>query len=551
MGVHVVEWVDDSFYVCPNTDDPSHDPMLCGGREGCNFCAETFQKAESIEIKIDQLFKDLGFLTNDKDTAPAQQGEFIGINFDTRRSVFHLTAEKASSLSQEASALLAHSQPTPREVSKFRGKLHWFSPCLEGVSLLTREMNAYVGGPDEEGWDTVKHMSQTLREELTFWATHIVTMAEVARPMVSTPTPLLLQRFMAGLPSVDYVLSHDASTLGYGAILQAHPARAEQPQQISSRWNAAEVAGLWQVHLEMLGGLKSVSTFLPTLKGCSVLHLTDCTPVKAAMTKGSKASPFLQSHAVALYRMLAAWNVHHISDWVTGREMIDAGVDDLSRDLTLDAHDVRLTEETWSMATQLAQNAGMQLHVDYFADEHNHRCSRFWSRFAAQGAEGTDALSASSWGENHCIICNQFHQQGIFLFPPGPLVPAAIAKAKRDRAHGVLVAQKRLDSTWWSVLMAGCASHNILPLDYKAAFTQMGTDTHPDLKRDMYASGQWFLFCFNFGHVLPSSYSQVCFDSAIHKRWTAPGLSPALLGHTKHLQALQSQNHLPAQYLAS
>ena len=551
MGVHVVEWVDDSLYVCPNTNDPSHDPMLCGGRKSCHFCEATFAKAEEVEALVDQLFQDLGFLTNEENTAPAQEGEFIGICFDSKRSVFHLTAEKASSLAQEAAELLASSAPTPRDVSRFRGKLHWFTPCLEGVSILTREMNAYVGGPDEAGWDTHQPFTTGVRDELQFWVIHIMGMAEVARPMVTTPATILLQRFLAGLPSVDYVISHDSSNLGYGAILQAHASRGGAVHKISSRWNAAEVQDLWQAHLEMLGGVKAISTVLPTIKGCSVLHLTDCTPVKAAINKGSKGSPFLQKHSVALWRMLAAWNVHLTSDWITGREMIDAGVDDLSRDLTLDAHDVRLTADAWIMVQQLAQNENMELHVDYFSDEHNHLCSRFWSRYSAPGAEGADALSAPSWGVNHCSVCNQYHTQGIFLFPPGPLIHASVAKAKRDRAHGVLVAQRRSYAAWWSVLMAGCEHHNIIAIDKRASFTQFGVDKHPELKRYIYSSGDWFLFCFDFGSESTHSYSQVCFNSALHATWTSPGLSPSLLGHTKHLQALQAQHLLQGTHSVS
>ena len=257
MGVHVVDWVDDSCYILPNTDDPTHDPVTCGQREGCHYCRDTFERAEKLEVEIDELLEALGFLKNEKATPPAQTGEFIGICYDTIRSVFWMTAEKASKLVGDCADILSHSAPTPRLVSKIRGKLQWFTPCLEGVSLLTRAMNAYIGGidaSDKKGWDLCKPLSQELIRELEFWIASLPSMAEVAKPMVATPATLLIQRFLQGLPSVDYVLCHDASVEGVGAILTAHSSRLEPRREMSSRWDPVEITGLWQSHLEMLGG---------------------------------------------------------------------------------------------------------------------------------------------------------------------------------------------------------------------------------------------------------------------------------------------------------
>eukprot|EP00961_Rhodomonas_salina_P196301 2649622-Rhodomonas_salina.1 len=88
------------------------------------------------------------------------------------------------------------------------------------------------------------------------------------------------------------------------------------------------------------------------------------------------------------------------------------------------------------MAAELAARKGMRLDVDWFADPHNRRLPRFWSREPSVGAEGVNGLTAPSWGRARCGTCGVEHDQGAWVFPPVRLVPKVVAKLKADRAHG-------------------------------------------------------------------------------------------------------------------
>eukprot|EP00961_Rhodomonas_salina_P159788 2152034-Rhodomonas_salina.1 len=60
--------------------------------------------------------------------------------------------------------------------------------------------------------------------------------------------------------------------------------------------------------------------------------------------------------------------------------MLANGSDELSRNATVDKQDVRVSESLWQQAREMAARRGMQLSVDWFADPHNARLPRFWSR---------------------------------------------------------------------------------------------------------------------------------------------------------------------------
>lgn len=182
FGVLVLLWVDDLLCICANVD-PLHDQRSCGGRGHCQSCTATFEKAEGIEKKVDELIVLLGLLTNEKNEPCAQTGEFTGLHWDTINSVFYLTQAKALSLTDKAAALLADPRVTPGDVSKFRGKLFWYCPCIPGVKVLTRGLNAYIGAPADDQWDVHKPLDKVAKDELDFLVQTLPTLAEITKPM--------------------------------------------------------------------------------------------------------------------------------------------------------------------------------------------------------------------------------------------------------------------------------------------------------------------------------------------------------------------------------
>eukprot|EP00961_Rhodomonas_salina_P118064 1589000-Rhodomonas_salina.2 len=202
-GVHVILWVDDLLFLLEGSEDPEHDVRYCGQEGKCKFCTESFRKARKLEAEIDALLADLGFLTNEKNEPPSQVGEFCGLHWDTIRSVFFLTKEKALSLTLKCEELLSDPEPTPRKAAKLRGKLFWYSPCVPGVAILMRSINDYIGNPED--WDKTKQLSEVNIDDLEFLASALPELAEVARPMHPPSPAELLQNFIDGKPSADWV----------------------------------------------------------------------------------------------------------------------------------------------------------------------------------------------------------------------------------------------------------------------------------------------------------------------------------------------------------
>jgi hypothetical protein len=160
FGCNVTSWVDDIICVVENRGGSNHDPMTCGGEHGCVHCKDTFNWAREVERLVDEEFEKLGLLTSDKNAPPSQSGEFLGLWWDTVRGAFKLQPEKARSLADCARDLLDATSVTPRQCAEWRGKMQWYSVCLEGVRILTRHITAWIGAPEGSGWDLKSSLSE-------------------------------------------------------------------------------------------------------------------------------------------------------------------------------------------------------------------------------------------------------------------------------------------------------------------------------------------------------------------------------------------------------
>jgi hypothetical protein len=215
MGLQLLDWVDDMLFVVQNVDDPTHDPLTCGGEHGCKHCKATFEKARKLEVEVDVLLTELGFRFSDKNEPPAQEGEFLGLGWNTKRGVYVLSPAKADRLAAQAQDLLDCKELTPRLCAQFRGKMQWYRPCLESVALLTRQLNKAVSqARTADDWDLPLTLLPEAREELQFWVDNLPRMADVAKPMWQLTSQQMLERFQKGQAGADACLSTNASLHG-------------------------------------------------------------------------------------------------------------------------------------------------------------------------------------------------------------------------------------------------------------------------------------------------------------------------------------------------
>eukprot|EP00961_Rhodomonas_salina_P116674 1570266-Rhodomonas_salina.1 len=132
--------------------------------------------------------------------------------------------------------------------------------------------------------------------------------------------------------------------MGWGAILElVGEDGARTTRKTSGRWGEQDDSGE-QAHREACGTLRALETFLQAMQGKIILHLTDCVPVSSAMGAGSKESEVLHLLSVQIWKLCVLWSVHFKSMWISRDEMVKNGCDTLSRDATVDKHDVRVSD---------------------------------------------------------------------------------------------------------------------------------------------------------------------------------------------------------------
>ena len=192
-----------------------------------------------------------------------------------------------------------------------------------------------------------------------------------------------------------------------------------------------------------------------------------------------------------------------VSAWMSGVEMVESGVDHLSREGAYDTDAVSVADELWDLASELAHTSlDATITIDWFADEHLHRCPAFWTRSICGDAEGTDALSATSWRYCTCSTCTLQHERASWLFPPTPMLSRAVEKAARDGAYGIMVIPYMPGATWWSVLK----NATVKTLEFHQQLLTLG----PRTDRGVYVRSGWRLACFDFRAPSAIAHTTMC-----------------------------------------
>jgi hypothetical protein len=101
----------------------------------------------------------------------------------------------------------------------------------------------------------------------------------------------------------------------------------------------------------------------------------------------------------------------------------------------------------------LAAQAGYSLTLDLFASSSNTQCACFYSAFPEPAASGVDALLQPSWAASPCQWCMAHRPDFVPLFPPVPLVRAAVNKARQDQAHGISILPCHHSAPWWRTII--------------------------------------------------------------------------------------------------
>ena len=524
-GVRIIIWVDDIAVITPSVHCPRYYPNAppsaqsdfadidtpCGGLQSCPACQEGFLHASTLRAAFLSDIRELGWLTNEKDSGPpAQSGAFIGVSFDTVAGTFHLTVEQVDKLVRRCEKLLRLGPTSPRKLAKLRGKLSWYSPCVHHIVILLRPLSLWIGGSDDPAkWDAVAPLTPHVTDTIRYIADKLPALALKAKPMWK---PLPVQLYAKWLTRQAEALSPDsffgvvgvafvdASIHGYGFAWQASP--DDEPVIVVAPPHPADP---WdeQVHREASAYTRAAIFIASLGLHGRALIVSDCYPVTVAMTKGSP-SPVLQQAAEQVVQISIDSNLLFEPLWVPGKELVDMGIDGLSREAILAVHDDSLLPDVMTIAKDLAQRfLQAPFTVDLFASAATAQCPRYWSEFPDPDAEGCDALGAESWLCSSCE-CGTAHTETAWIFPLIPLLRPTLAKIKADGIRGVLLAPVTPGAEWWPILEEASIHRLDLsrtdPIFRKrpAKAVAYSGRTH-----------QWALFVLSYGPLAPSA-SDLC-----------------------------------------
>lgn len=190
-------------------------------------------------------------------------------------------------------------------------------------------------------------------------------------------------------------------------------------------------------------------------------------------------------------------------------------MDALSRKKAEDVHGLTVTDETWSVALDMARRVfGCDFTVDMFASSANRKCERFWSEGFTAGAEQVDALAVPSWEVSSTGCgCVSRCREVLWAFPPVPLLAKFWARAQTDGARGVCLVPFNSNAVWWPVAMDGAegtgSRMHRLPPGVEALKLPAVLDASTR-KNDTRSACAWTLVPFDFSRACVPTFHPVC-----------------------------------------
>ena len=255
------------------------------------------------------------------------------------------------------------------------------------------------------------------------------------------------------------VITWDASLHGWGVSLRLW-ANRDGKVIIGSLPESDDMRH--QVRRETLAGTLALEAAAREvdLADAWVIYRNDAVGALTALRKGSFSSTFLQQCAMRSCRLQHRIRCHALYLHAPGRTLVEEGVDDYSRAGALEVTGPVSSPFVRERVLALARSLGWPITIDAFATESNALVPRFFARYAEPRAEAEDAFTVPDWACSVCPHCAQPHRETLFAFPPPPLLPAFVAKARADGVRAIVVAPLAVASPSWNKLLRASVIRN-------------------------------------------------------------------------------------------
>jgi hypothetical protein len=248
------------------------------------------------------------------------------------------------------------------------------------------------------------------------------------------------------------VITWDASVHGWGAVIRWW-ANRDGKVIVGSLPSSPDM--LHQVRREALAGVLAFEAAdrLIDLSDATVILRNDAVGALAAFRKGSFSSTFLQQCSMRLAHAMSPRRASLLCLHAPGLVLIDEGVDDLSRDATIDVTGPVTDPGLHLHINSLLTHCRWDITVDVFASTDNALTPRFFARYAEPAAEFEDAFTVPDWAVSLCPHCGSHHREVLYAFPPTALINRFVAKASADGVRAIVVVPLAVSAPYWNKLL--------------------------------------------------------------------------------------------------
>ena len=472
-------WVDDTVLICKGIP---HARCL-GIVGGCPLCSERLTVALERQEYWLWLCNELGWeLALDKRQNPTQVFTYSGLIFDLVRGLLLVPELKKAKIIEDLQGMLSATMATPRRLMQVSGRLRHYSVGIMHTRVhcahFTTVGKLHPDRSKDPDYDVPAEIPTALHETCS----HLLRVIEQFHPAGADLWPevpsslykaVLQQRPLGKLVIVP---TYDASLHGWGTIIRSNPGSIQIEEGGSPRQASLDevIVGTYppgwdisdQVFREAAACCLASEASIAVAKargfqtrGCIILARNDAASALAALRKGSP-SPVLQEYAMRLSKFHAAEDINPVFLHVPGTTLVAEGVDGLSRKGfsgvpgALEVSGPACGPRLLAIIHKLAADFDWRVSIDLFASAGNTVAARFCARYDEPDAESTDAFTVPDWDRSLCPSCGHFHREVIFAFPPSPLIPVCIRKARSDQVRGIFVVPASITAPYWGRLLA-------------------------------------------------------------------------------------------------
>lgn len=485
--VHVAAWVDDLHF---SMRTPAH-PACAGHAGGCPTCTTAYNAAVAMEAVWRAKAAACNLpLSSGKGHTVAQGGAFTGVHVDTWLCQYTMLADKLESLGETITGLSVEIQTTPRLLARGRGRASHYGCAIQYLTAVCPSLSQAIHQAEtafclpppsitEEqkdahfDWDLDLAVSSRTRAALQLMSRIVADYGTAGRPIWPVPPASLFGSFCAGklrapvLATVVFLVH--AGPAGWAASLRHSADGINAPAEmllgpwthcralLNADWMAGCVcdsrgAPAEPTHAAALAILLALheASRRWDLRSVTLLIRAPSAAALRALERGSSTDPALQDivclFTAACVDLRLSQPLFLLAPVTAHEELPTQAV--LAR-LAADSATPRLRR----IIHRLASKAGLRITLDLFASAGNAWGPRYFSEIREVGAEGQDAFTQSSWASSVCPECQSARPEFVLLYPPFPLIREALARARADQAHGILVVPYAASSPWWHSAM--------------------------------------------------------------------------------------------------